>query len=311
MLDRRTLMKVSVALAATQGSILRGSSPNQGCYLGFSTYGCKTWTTEEAIRRLSAIGFDAVEIIVRKGWDADSAKLSESRRKQLATQIADSPLTLTSLMEHVYPTSDVEQRVALERLKLACELAHDLAEQQAPVVQTVLGGGVFSKKKRELRDRLGAWAELAEKTQTTIAIKPHRGGVVSKPEEAVWLFEQLGNPTRLRMVYDYSHYAFRGMSIEETVETSLPYTVHVAVKDAVEEAGRVVFKLPGSAETIDFAKILSGLNQGGYSGDINCEVSGMVWSKTGYDPLAAAKKCYDVVAAVFEETGIGRRRKTT
>ena len=42
------------------------------------------------------------------------------------------------------------------------------------------------------------------------------------------------------MVYDYSHYAYRDMPLEETVRTALPYTAHVVVKDAVREGDRVV-----------------------------------------------------------------------
>ncbi|MFT7644257.1 MAG: sugar phosphate isomerase/epimerase [Pirellulaceae bacterium] len=277
-----------------------------GCTLGFSTYGMKTLSTEKSIRILTNIGYDSVEIIVRSEWDADSAKLSAQRRKSLRKHLADSKLQLTSLMEHVFPTTDQQQKVALERLKLAAGVAHDLSPNSPPHIQTVLGGGDFQQQKNTLRDRLGDWLKLAESTATTICIKPHRGGVVSQPAEAVWLLEQLGSPERLRMVYDYSHYAYRELPLVDTIRTALPFTSYIAVKDAVEQDGRVVFKLPGAAKTIDFAKLIQQFHTGGYRGDFNCEVSSMVSGQNGYDPIAAAKECYENVDQAFRMAAVPR-----
>ena len=169
------------------------------CTLGFSTYGMKTLTTPRALDLLEEIGYDAVELTVRNGWDADSAKLDGKRRDELRKRLADSPLRLTSFMEHVAPTDAKKQAHALERLKMGMELAHDLAPKVPPLIQTTLGSGKFVQMRKQLRDRLGEWIRVADASGITIAIKPHRGGVVSKPSEAAWLLEQLGNPNRLRM----------------------------------------------------------------------------------------------------------------
>lgn len=278
-----------------------------GCLLGFSTYGAKSMKTEAAIHMLQEIGFDSVELAVWQDWDADPAQMSQTRRQTLRQQLGDSGLVLTSLMEHVPPTDERKQEFALSRLRLAAELAHDLCPRSPPLVQTVLGGGAFEKSKSWLTDRVGKWADLAAEMQVTIAIKPHRGGVVSQPSEAVWLFEQLGKPKNLRMVYDYSHYAFRNLAIDETIEVAIPYTAHVAVKDAVQQSDRVVFQLPGQAGTIDFEKVIGSLYQRGYRGDISCEVSGMVWKRSGYDVRQAAETCYQNVAEAMGEANVPRR----
>ena len=309
-LSRREMLVISSAaltscgIAGADEQIVKASG--NGCLLGFSTYGMPSLKSEKAIDVLAEIGFDAVELTVRDGWDADSAKLTPARRKAIRKRLDDSALRLTSLMEHVFPTSDKHQAVALQRLKLAAEVAHDLSPDAPPLVQTVLGGGDFEQLKTQLRDRLGEWVRIAEATHTTIAIKPHRGGVVSQPAEAVWLFEQLNKPDRLRMVYDYSHYAFRDLPMADTIEVSLPYVAHVAVKDAAREKDRVVFKLPGEAGTIDFAKLIRRLHAGGYRGDINCEVSGMVSGQPGYDAVAAARVCYRNISAAFDRSGVRR-----
>ena len=296
------LMSPHVSLADDEGE----SAQLDGCSLGFSTYGMKSLTTEVAINILSEIGFDAVEVAVRSGWDADSKTLSRQRRVSLRKLIEQSSLRLSSLMEHVYVTDDRQQIIALERLKLASEVAHDLSPDAPPLVQTVLGSGNFELQKNQVCDRLGEWVRLADLTDTTIAIKPHRGGIISRPDEAVWLIEQLGKPSRLRMVYDYSHYVFRDMEMAQTIVTALPYTSHIAVKDAVQEGDRVVFELPGDSNTIDFSRLIRRFFAGGYRGDINCEVSGMVSSKPGYDPIAAAKTCYRNMSNAFELSGVAR-----
>lgn len=274
--------------------------------LGFSTYAMQTQKTEEMVDVLAGIGFDAVEIAVREGWDADSAKLDTARRNAIRSKLSETGLRLSSLMEHVYPTTEETQQFALERLKLAADVAHDLAPQAPPLVQTVLGGGSFEKVKSVLRDRLGKWVELANSTETTIAVKPHRGGVVSRPDEAVWLLNQLDNPKRLRIVYDYSHYAYRDMPLAETITTALPYTSHIAVKDAVKTGDRIAFGLAGESDAIDFAALIRQFYEGGYRGDINCEVSSMVSKQPGYDAITAARTCYRNMAAAFEKADVPR-----
>ncbi len=310
--SRREMLRFSAGAVAALVSPFGAPAqekPREGCTLGFSTYGMKNLATEESLALLAEIGYEAVELTVRSSWDADSAKLDAKRRRSLRTLLKDLPLQLTSLMEHVPPTDDKQQALALERLKLAAQVAHALAPSAPPLIQTVLGGGDFEEIKTRLRDRLGEWVKVADATDTTIAIKPHRGGGVSQPAEAVWLIEQLGKPKRLKMVYDYSHYAFRDLSVADTVRTALPYTAHMAVKDAVRQGDKVVFQLPGEAGTIDFAEILRRFYAGGYRGDVNCEVSGMVWSQPGYDPAAAAKTCYANMTAAFREANVPRRRR--
>jgi sugar phosphate isomerase/epimerase len=312
--NRREVLKTVTGLMAglavaeyQPNTVLAASTEQQFMMLGFSTYGMKSLKTEEAIRLISQIGFDSIEITVWPDWDAAPANMPSARRQAIRQQLADSGLVLTSLMEHITPSADdVEHRQHLARLDQVFELAKDLCPASPPLVQTVLGGGEWEQKRELLRDRVGDWLELAAKHQVVLAIKPHRGGVMSTPQEAVWLIEQLGQSQCLRIVYDYSHYAFRDMTLEDTANTALPYLAHVAVKDPVRAGDRVIFKLPGEAGTVPFAKLLKLLHAGGYRGDISCEVSGMVWNQPDYNPTAAAETCYAAMAAAFEEAGVPR-----
>ena len=170
----------------------------------------------------------------------------------------------------------------------------------------MLGGGTWEEKKELFRDRLTDWVDAAAQSRVVLAIKPHRGGALSRPEEAIWLIRELGDSPWLRMVYDYSHYAFREMPLEETVRTALPYTAHLVVKDAVRDGEKVVFALPGASGTFDYAQLLRLFYDGGYRGDVCCEVSSMVSRKPDYDPVVAAKACYEAMARAFEKAKVPR-----
>ena len=78
------------------------------------------------------------------------------------------------------------------------------------------------------------------------------------------------------------------------------------MKDTVKKGAGTEFKLPGEAGTIDYVTLLKELAKGGYSGDISCEVSGMVSGKAGYEPIAAARTCYKNLSAAFEKSGVKR-----
>lgn len=308
---RQWLQGTAAGLAAlsTNTRAGRGDAPgtSKGCTLSIGTYSMKNVPLEKAIAAIAALGYDGIEIAVFPGFDGEPARLSPDRRKEVRRLLGDKRLRLTALMENLHPaTEDGPHKADLDRLRRVTELAHDLAPDRPPLIQTVLGGGKWNDKKNLFRDRLAGWLAVAKEGKIVLAIKPHRGGAMSRPEEAIWLIQQLKEPAYLRMVYDYSHYAFRDMPLEETVRTALPHTAHIAVKDAVPKGERVEFLLPGESGTFDYARLLKLFHDGGYRGDVCCEVSSMVSSKPGYDPMAAAKTCYQNMARAFEQSHVPR-----
>jgi len=307
-----------IGVSALHASTLSGARPcpaqqrqpltRKGCTFGFSTYGMKSLPTEKAVQVVADVGFDAIEITVWPDWDAAPRRMSAERRKHVRQLLSDRGLELSALMEHLQPARELKQQQSnRDRLTRVAELGRQLSADEPGMIQTTLGGGKWEQNRALYRDRLGQWIEIGKDAQTVIAIKPHRGGGMSRPSEAVWLIEQLGKSPWLKIVYDYSHYAFRDLSVPQTVDVASPYLGHVAIKDAVQEGKRVVFQLPGSSQTFDYAQLLRLLYRGGYRGDICCEVSGMVWSQVGYDPLRAAADCYRAISPLFKAAGVPRR----
>ena len=269
--------------------------------LGFSNYGMKTLAYKEAIPYVGKVGFDSMELCLLPGWPTEPKKLSAADRKEIGTLIADSKLKLTALMENLGPSPMPEVSKGLQdRLEQAFILANELGGKHPPVVQTVLGGGVWEKVQTLYVDTLGKWTELAAKAKVILAIKPHRSGAMNLPSQAIWLIEQLKNSPWLKMVYDPSHLMFRDLDLVKMLKDSLPHVAHVAIKDAAKRDEKIVFDLAGSTNSIDYGALIKVLKEGNYQGDVNCEVSSMVSEKLGYDPLKSAQTCQMNMRKYFE-----------
>jgi inosose dehydratase len=268
----------------------------------------KNLTTDAALRVVAEIGYDSVELCLLDGYDAAPAKLSAERRRDVRKLLGDLGLKLTALMENV-PLGDATMQPAVrERLRVAAELGHELSTDSPPVVETVMGGGKWDEVRDRYREHLGGWARVAEATKTVIAVKPHRFGAVNLPEQALWLIEQVKSPW-IKLNFDPSHFELRDPPQVDALKQLLPHSTIVAVKDVVLKDGKAAFALPGEGGEFDYAKFLKQLVDAGYRGDVNVEVSGMISSQPGYDPVAAARKSYTQLAGAFSRAKIVRQRR--
>lgn len=309
-LSRRNWLKTASGALVTSLSLpacVLKEEKKSGCSIGFGTYGLPNYSLQDSIRLVSDIGYDAIEIVSIPGYHGDPDQLTSETRKEVHQLLSDTGLKLGALMGLPRPDAEAkQQRKNLDWFKRLLDLAHETTVDRGPMIQGVLGGGAWEQKKNLFRDQVGNWLELASAAGITISIKPHRGHAMSTPEDAVWMIRELGDNPKLRMVYDYSHFAFRDMSIETTVATALPYTGYLVMKDAVQGKDKIVFDLPGQAETIDHARVLSLFYEGGYRGEVCCEVSSLVWRAEEYDPENAARTCYGNLSRIFRKAGVPR-----
>ena len=270
---------------------------------GFSLYGMRSLSLDDALSCCTKTGYDAVELAIMPDWPADPKKLKKDDRNRLRERLAELKLTLSALMENLpLDGDDVRHKAQLDRLKAAGELGHDLSPDKPPLIETILGGkpDQWDKLKETFAIRLADWAKLAEANKTVIAIKPHRMGAMNRPEHCLWLLEQVKSPW-IRLVYDWSHFEQRDLTMKDTMKALLPKTNFIHVKDTVLEKGQARFVLPGEGST-DYGVFLQLLREYEYSGCVCVEVSGMVSSRKDYDPVAAARKCYEKLKPAFAKT---------
>jgi len=283
-MDRRHFL--ATALVASQS---RAAAPS--LTFGFSLYGMKVLKTDEALRTLAKIGYDTAELCLLPGYDAEPKNLTREQRHSLAK----SPMRITALMENL-SLADTDQSKNHDRLKAAFQLSNDLP--CSPLIETVMGNGEWDKVKTMFRDRLGEWAKLAQSAKCVLAVKPHRFGAVNRPDQVLWLLDQINNPA-LKVVYDWSHLIHRDFQLEATIKQLSAVTAFVHVKDTVIVKEKAEFRLPGDTKDIDYPLMLKSLLRVGYSGDVCCEVSGMLHTKPDYDAVRAAERCYNNLAPAF------------
>ena len=295
-----------MALGGTVPTV-RGAGQPAGCALGFGTYGLPGYPLADAVRLVATTGFSSVEIVSIPGYHGAPDQVSTAQRREVRRLIADSGLQLGALMGLPFP--DRAKRAAnIEWMKRLLELAIDLRGAEPPLIQGVLGGGKWEERKALFRDCLGPWVALADDAGVRLAVKPHRGHAMSRPKEATWLIEQLNAKGKLRLVYDYSHYAFRDPAVAGTVEAALPHVGYLVMKDAVRQGEKVRFALPGATGEMPHARILKQFHDDGYRGEVCCEVSSQVWRAAGYDPRAGLQTCFRNMAQIFRAAGVGIRR---
>ena len=301
-LTRRQFL-ATAALAAASAPAAPAASRRVG--LGFSLYGMKTLPVADALRVCAETGFHDVEFALNAGYPTELKVFSPALRKELRAQLAARGLRLAALMDNLSLTVEAPAHAAnLERIKAAAEIAHDLAPAAPPVLETVMGGkpAEWDKVKAQMAERLADWGRAAAAGKITLCVKPHVGSAAHLPEHALWLLEQVKNPA-VKLAYDFSHYQLRGVDLGKSLDALLPHTAFIHVKDSLGELGKFQFVLPGEGK-IDYADYFRRLKAANWSGSVCVEVSGQVFSKPGYDPVAAAKKSFTALAPAFSAAGL-------
>jgi len=308
-ISRRQFLAASSAAAGTFAlrAALADDQPPRTIGLGFSLYGMKSLSIADGLKSCAEIGYDCIELPVMVDWPGDGAKLNADSRAELRQRIATSGLRLTALMENLPIVGDEAKQAAnLERLKLAAQLARELNPTTPPLVETILGGkpGEFDAVKVEFAQRLEGWADVMAEAKVLLAIKAHVSNATQRPEQLLWLLDQVASPW-LVAAYDYSHFQLEDLKLADTMESLLPRAKFIHVKDTEHAQGKRGFLLPGEG-SIDYGEYFKLLAKSEFRGDVVVEVSGQISSKPGYDPVAAARKCYNHLAPAMKAAGITR-----
>jgi sugar phosphate isomerase/epimerase len=307
MTGRRAVLQAACAWWAA--AVACSDSQDEGLSLGFSLYGMPGIGIEEALGACAGIGYDSVELCLNPGYPTEPGRLTDADRRSLRRLLAQTGLEAPALMVNFRLLGDQQHRSRnLEGLREAAELGLDLAPEAPPLIETVLGGrpAEWEQVRDDMARELERWARAGEEARTTIAIKPHVSGALHTPEGALWLCRRVGSPW-LRLVYDYSHYALRGLPMAETVEALIPESVYVHVKDAAGDPTQPRFLLPGDGDT-DYRALLGLLWRRGYRGAVHVEASAQLHRQPGYDGIAAARRGYAVLTKAAAGAGVPRTK---
>lgn len=278
--------------------------------IAYGTYAMPTVPLEEAFPALAGMGYDGVEICIGpKHVGATPEQMDAARRKGLRALLEEHGLGVPALflLGHVFTHSDEEHRQTLEHVRTCAQLARDLGMREPPVLAIGIGGrrDDWDNIRHRIVDLLGDYASLAEKEDIVIAGEAHCNAAVDRSERIVWLLDTVNHP-RIRLHFDIVHLFLADEDIEEAVKTLVPYTAHTHITDARKHPdGSFELVLLGDGD-LDSVAYMRAMKEAGWDDFITLEVSMMVWSKPEYDPMAAARKCYEALDGAFREAGVQR-----
>jgi sugar phosphate isomerase/epimerase len=274
--------------------------------IGYGTYGMPEVAVWEALPRLARMGYEAVEICVANRWPTAPEKLSSSDRERLRALLQELGLDLPALMVFVNllaaPGMDLDEQERLFRD--ACALTRDLSphpeEDRAPVIASTLGHCALEWEEALplVRDRAVWFAGLAAEEGCRLALEPHVGGLLDRPERVTALMEEVRSPS-LGINFDISHFAVAGYPRAETIRALAPYALHTHVKDGRMVDGKVQFLLPGEGN-FDYVAYFREMAAAGWTGCVTAEVSAQIFNRPGYDPWPAAQFCLDTLRRARE-----------
>ncbi len=299
---RRHFLHTALGFAALP-KLTRAAAPG-GISLGFSLYGMKTLPLSEALKTCAEIGYANVEFALNAGYPTEPKVFTVEARKEAARQLSTLKLDLPCLMVNISLTADDKAHASsLQTIRDAAQVARDLNAEWPAILETVCGGkpATWEQQKAGMVERLKSWAETAEREKTTITIKAHVGSAVNSPERLLWLLEQVNSPA-IQVAYDYSHFELQGIDMEHSMKLLLPRTKFIHVKDSTGEPGKFQFLLPGEGRT-DYVKYFTALKKHGYAGPVVVEVSGQIFNKPGYEPVAAAQRSYAALSGALAKAG--------
>lgn len=294
LLDRRRLLAALLCLAhnarhARGREPLRESRPT----LGFSLYGMPKLELDQALRVCAEVGYEHIELCLNPGYPTHPEAFAPALRRQTVDLLGELRLRVSALMVLLnLAANDEAHRQGLGVLAAAARVAHDLNDREPPLIETVLGGtpGEWDTLKNRLAARLADWARAAEEHQVVLGLKAHVSSAVNQPERLLWLLEQVPSPA-LQVVYDYSHFELQGIGLEDSLQSLLPRTRLIHVKDTRGDPREFRFLLPGEGRT-DYRLYFELLRKHRYTGPVCVEVSGQVFGQPGYDPVDAARRCH-------------------
>lgn len=272
--------------------------------LGFSTYSMPDADPFDAVERLAAIGYEAVELTVSDDYAACHRNLDPDDRDRLRELIAGEGMPSPVLMDLIAPCATGEARAEmLDHVEASFALAADLNRgDRPPVVKTPVSGEQpewEGNEERVLADIVEI-ADVAAEYGAVFAPEVHVNTVLDTIEKARWLFGNTDHPN-LGLNFDVSHFPRERFDVAEAVEVCAPLAVTTHVKDTEIVDGEVRFRLPGSTD-FDYEWFLGALVTHGYRGDVIAEISAQLWREDDFDAWAGARDCYDNLADVVALT---------
>lgn len=240
---------------------------------------------EEACRRLSELGFDAVDVGMQEGWahvnpgETVGAVDAVSDRIEAACAAADlDPVAVNAGAGEVDLADEIERVEAVA--DVAAELGVGVVTLPAAPTDTPLADDL---------DRFRALVDAVADRDVALTVETHWGTHTEDPAVAA---EYAAAVPGLGYTLDPGHYAIADHDVDPPYRELLAHVAHAHVRQA--GSGWAEIQLPVEEGTIDVAGFVGDLRGAGYDGAITVEY---IDALDGVDPQTAERQ-----AAAMRET---------
>ena len=252
----------------------------------------------EAVKIISATGYDALEICASEEWPSSPTIFSTDQQEQLVKLVQDLGFPSPIIFGNIDVCAPYYDRVAMYDLtKKKFEMAQRLHFDDSPILITTTPGHSappWNSGKNQIRDAFLNLADMAAVEDVVISIEAHAGTDFETPEKAVWMMEQTAHPN-LKLDLDISHFVVEGSDMVHSVDLCAPYASMVHIKDGEKVGDQIKFCLPGTG-SIDITGFFSALRSNGLEDmPVFAEVSVQQSREPDYKPLRVAEFCHEAL----------------
>lgn len=275
--------------------------------LGYSTWAMPKIPIDTSIKFLSETGYDGITIATLPQFTTSINNLDIEERKRILNLSKLYSIPITSVMSF---TNLMEENK--ENLKNNIKFVNDSIDLANDWGTNYLITGIGGKpnelediqKSEEFVERISELGLKAKSKGVTIALEPHVDQAVEKPDQLVELINKI-NMDSVKANFDISHFNVQGIDVNESINKVLPISVACDVKDERGVVPNWSYVAPGEGE-FDYTNYLKIMKKADYKGFITIEISFQVQANPNYDPLATAKKSYEILDRAFKEANINR-----
>jgi len=275
--------------------------------LGYSTWAMPKIPIDTSIKFLSETGYDGITIATLPQFTTSINNLDIEERKRILNLSKLYSIPITSVMSF---TNLMEENK--ESLKNNIKFVNDSIDLANDWGTNCLITGIGGKpnelediqKSEEFIERISELGLIAKSKGVTIALEPHVDQAVEKPDQLVELINKI-NMDSVKANFDISHFNVQGIDVNESIDKVLPISVACDVKDERGVVPNWSYVAPGEGE-FDYTNYLKIMKKADYKGFITIEISFQVQANRNYDPLATAKKSYEILERAFKEANINR-----
>ncbi len=279
--------------------------------LAFSTNAYLRYPFPEAAARISALGYQGLELLadVPHAWPAGLLDVQKRAIIQAMEQTGLSFSNINAFMmnainDHRQPywyPSFIEpepnyRRVRIDHTRRALSLC---AELGAPHITTEPGGPLAPGQSRQeaidlFVEVLKPLAEHAEKVGVLLLIEPEPGLLLETTDQYLEVAERLDAPS-VGLNFDVGHAYCVSEDLPRAIAKLAPHIRHYHVEDIA--ASRVHHHLVPGTGAIDFAAVVQAIRRTGYDGWLTVELYPFL-----DDPDAAARGAMEVLHPLIADT---------